>query len=130
MMPLNTRTVLGGTMHARTTAIAVLLTLAAATAGCSSDTTDSKPDKPTTVTTSPTPTVDAAAARQACVDAVATIPADANGEVPSEPVPDACSSLDDAAYLDAYSDGIEQANQAGRDALQDLIDEASEAAQP
>lgn len=117
-------------MHARTTTIAILLTLAAATAGCSSDTTDSKPDKPAAVTASATPTVDEATARQACVDAVAAIPADANGEVPSEPVPDACASLDEDAYLDAYMDGIEQANQAGRDALQDLIDDASEAAQP
>jgi len=120
-------------MRARRAATPVLLALALATAGCSSNSTDDKPSKPTTAAASSTPTIDQAAARQACVDAVAAIPADDNGEVPSEPIPDECASLSQADYLDAYMDGIEQSNQEGRDALQDLIDKASrsaEASQP
>ncbi|MFM9542308.1 hypothetical protein [Streptomyces turgidiscabies] len=118
-------------MNARTAAVTVLLALAAFTAGCSSDSTTDKPAATATPAASPTPSIDQAAARQACVDAVAAIPADDNGEVPSEPVPDECKALTDGDYLDAYMDGIGQANQDGRDALQDLIDEASsEAAQP
>lgn len=118
-------------MHARTAACTALLALAALTAGCSSSDQPSKPEKPSsTATAAPTPTVDAAAARQACVDAVAAIPADDNGEVPSDPIPDDCQALSSSDYLDAYMDGIEQSNQDGRDAMQDLIDEASKSAQP
>ncbi len=117
-------------MNTRTTAATVLLALAAFTAGCSSDnTTGDKPTATATPAASPTPTIDQAAARQACVDAVAAIPADDNGEVPSEPVPDECQTLTDGDYLDAYTDGIQQSNQDGRDALQDLIDEASQSAE-
>jgi len=119
-------------MRTRKAAFAILLTLAAFTAGCSSST-DNKPSKTDSTTLSATPTVDQAAARQACVDAVAKLPAGENGEVPSEPVPDECATLSQADYLKAYVDGIEQSNQQGRDTLQDLIDEASrsaEAAQP
>jgi hypothetical protein len=116
-------------MNAHRAAAAALLLLALGTAGCSSQADDAKPSKPTTAAASPTPTVDEATARQACVDAVAGIAADASGEVPSEPVPDECSSLSQADYLDAYMDGIEQSNQAGRDALQDLIDAASKSAE-
>jgi hypothetical protein len=117
-------------MRTRTALPAVLLTLAALTAGCSNSDQPSKPAKPASTSATPTPTVDAAAARQACVDAVAAIPAGDNGEVPSEPVPDDCKALSDSEYLAAYMDGIEQSNQNGRDALQDLIDEASKTAQP
>jgi ABC-type glycerol-3-phosphate transport system substrate-binding protein len=114
-------------MRARITTVAVLAALTL-TACSSSDSSDDKPSKP--ATTSAAPTADPAEARQTCVDAVAALPADENGEVPSEPVPDACKTLNASDYLDAYMDGIEQSNQAGRDALQDLIDEASEDAQP
>jgi hypothetical protein len=117
-------------MHARRAAVAVLVALAAVTACSSSDSTDGKPSKTDQPAASSTPTIDEAEARQACVDAVADIPADDNGEVPSEPIPDECASLTDGDYLDAYMDAIEQSNQEGRDALQDAIDEASEAAQP
>jgi hypothetical protein len=116
-------------MHIRRAAAAALLTLALGATGCSGQADDAKPSEPTTAAASRTPTVDAAAARQACVDAVAGIAADANGEVPSEPVPDECASLSQSDYLKAYMDGIEQSNQEGRDALQDLIDEASKSAE-
>lgn len=116
-------------MHIRRATAAALLALALGAAGCSSQSDDGKPSEPTTAAASSTPTVDEAAVRQACVDAVANIEADANGEVPSEPVPDECSSLSQADYLRAYMDGIRQSNQEGRDALQDLIDEASRSAE-
>lgn len=113
-------------MRARTAACAVLVVLAAVT-GCSSDSNDDRgTDQPTTTA----PAAAAADTYQACVDAVAAIPADDSGQVPSDPVPEACADLDEGDYLDAYMDGIAQSNQAGRDALQDLLDEASANAQP
>lgn len=115
-------------MNARAAACAALLALAALT-GCSSTDSTNKPSTPTPTPTV-THTVDQAAARQACADAVAALPADTNGQVPSEPVPDECKTLSDSDYLDAYMDGIQQSNQEGRDALQDLIDQASQSAQP
>ncbi|MEW2570481.1 hypothetical protein [Streptomyces sp. NPDC047070] len=117
-------------MHARTALAAALLALAAATAGCGSDSSNDEPSKSDKPAASASPSVDEAAALQACVDAVADIPAGDNGEVPSEPVPDECADLDEGDYLDAYMDGIEQSNEQGRDDLQDAIDEASKASQP
>jgi hypothetical protein len=114
-------------MHARTTACAALLALAALTTGCSSQSSD-EPDKPTstTATATATPAADSAADRQACVDASkAAVEADNDDTKPAE-----CEGLTESDYLDAYMDGLEQHNQEGRDALQDAIDEASEAAQP
>lgn len=117
-------------MNTRTATCAALLALAFLTAGCSNDNTTDQPSSAQSTTAAATPTVDQAAARQACVDAVAAIPVDENGEVPSEPIPDECAELSEGDYLDAYMDGIQQSNQDGRDALQDLIDEASENATP
>lgn len=108
-------------MRVRAAACTALLAVAALTVGCSSGSTDDKP----TATAQPTvtKTVDQAAVRQACVDAVADIPADDSGQVPSEPVPDACKSLSEHDYLNAYMDGIEQGNQQARDDMQACLDD-------
>lgn len=113
-------------MHARTALPAVLLALAAATAGCGTDSADDKPSTPATSAAASTPAVNDAAAIQACVDAVQAA-VDAGTD---DTKPDECASLTESDYLDAYMDGLEQHNQDGRDDLQDAIDEASEAAQP
>ncbi|MGW9597383.1 hypothetical protein ACWHLZ_44785 [Streptomyces chartreusis] len=113
------------------TAIAAAAIFTTALAGCSPGSSDDKPSKPaTSAAPSPTAAVDPAAARQACVDAVAAIAGDDSGEEPSEAVPAECQALGDSDYLDAVLDATRQSNQQGRDALQELIDEASEAAQP
>jgi len=116
-------------MHVRTAAVACLLALAATT-GCSSGSgSDDKPATTATPVASATPTVDQAAARQACLDAVKAA-IDANAADTEADKPAECASLDDSAYLDAYMDALEQHNKEGRDALQDLIDQASQSAQP
>lgn len=112
-------------MRTRTALPAFLLALAAAAVGCSSDSTD---DKPAAATSAPAASVtpDQAAAQQACVDAVlAAVEAGTDDTRPEE-----CASLSDSDYADVYMDGLQQHNQEGRDALQDLIDEASASAQP
>ncbi|MFD3749737.1 hypothetical protein ACFWVT_05630 [Streptomyces cyaneofuscatus] len=108
-----------GTMRTRTTATAILL-LAILTA-CS---TESTPEP--AATTSAAPADDKATTVQACIDAVAELPAGDDGSVPSEPVPAECAGLSDGEYLDAYMDGIEQSNKQGQQDLQDLIDDAAE----
>uniref|UniRef100_UPI003F495FC0 hypothetical protein n=1 Tax=Streptomyces chartreusis TaxID=1969 RepID=UPI003F495FC0 len=111
------------------TAIAAAAILTTALAGCSPGSSNDKPSA-TPAAPSPTAAVDPAAARQACVDAVAAIAGDDSGEEPSEAIPAECQALSDSDYLDAVLDATRQSNQQGRDALQNLIDEASEAAQP
>ncbi|RLV66341.1 hypothetical protein STAN_1862 [Streptomyces sp. CBMAI 2042] len=103
------------------TATTVILLLAALT-GCSAESGTPEP----AATTSAAPTADKAATVQACVDAVAGLPAGEDGSVPSEPVPAECAGLSDGEYLDAYMDGIEQSNKQGQQDLQDLIDGAAE----
>lgn len=113
-------------MNTRRAACAALLALAALTAGCSSASTDDKPSKAESTTAAATPTVDAVTDRAACVDAVkAAVDADTDDIKPDE-----CASLSESDYLKAYMEGLEQHNQEGREDLQDLIDEASENAQP
>ncbi|MEV5607001.1 hypothetical protein [Streptomyces sp. NPDC052225] len=112
-------------MKTRTTLATVAL-LAAALTACSPEAPDPEPNAPAT---SSAPAVDPAQARQDCVDAVADLEPNDEGEVPSEPVPDACADLSSSDYLDAYMDGIEQSNQQGIDDLQDAIDKASQAAE-
>ena len=107
MMTPNTRTRLGGLMHART--ITTLLLCATALTACTTSDPAPAPDKPAATTAAPT--LDQAQLTQQCVDAVAELPVDANGSVPSEPVPAECTALSDSDYLDAYMDGINQANQ-------------------
>ena len=93
-------------MHTRTAA-ATLLVLAATLTACT--TTDPAPDKPAAATSTPAPSH--AELIQQCTDAVANLPVGEDGEVPSDPVPAECTGLSDSDYLDAYMDGINQANQ-------------------
>ncbi|MGA5076239.1 hypothetical protein ACPC37_01230 [Streptomyces griseoincarnatus] len=120
-------------MRTRTTLAATLLTLAALTASCSSDSSDDKPAA-TTSASAPSATADPAEARQACVDAwaetISNRPSDFNAETDTDTEPAECEGLPEDEWTDRYMDGLQQANQSGRDALQDLIDDASEDAQP
>jgi len=123
-------------MRTRTALAATLLALAALTAGCSSDSSDSSDDKPAAATTAPqsSTTVDPAEARQACVDAwadtISNRPADFDPEADTDTEPAACEGLPEDEWTDRYMEGLEQSNKAGLDELQDLIDEASQDAQP
>lgn len=112
-------------MYASRTIAAVTAALALTLVSCGSS--DDEPAKPTgSATKTAAPSADTAADRQACVDAVkAAVDADTDDVKPAE-----CESLTDSDYLDAYMEGLQQHNQEGRGALQDAIDEASEAAQP
>ncbi|MGC4912715.1 hypothetical protein [Streptomyces albogriseolus] len=120
-------------MRTRTTLAAALLALTALTTGCSNGSSNDKPAA-TTSAPAPSPTVDPAEARQACVDAwaetISDRPADFDPETDTDAEPSECMGLPEDEWTDRYMEGLEQSNQAGRDALQDLIDEASENAQP
>jgi predicted component of type VI protein secretion system len=94
----------------RTRLLAVALLLAAVTA-CSSGG-DAEPVKTVTATASPSP--DKAQVTADCVDAVAERAKESEGEVPFDPTPAPCAPLSDSEYLDAYYDGLAQAN---KDAL-------------
>ncbi|MGW1814083.1 hypothetical protein ACWCQM_11055 [Streptomyces sp. NPDC002125] len=106
-------------------AAGILLTLTA----CGGSTTEDKPATPAT-TAAATPTLDAAEVTQECIDAVAATvgarPDDFDPENDSDPKPDACKSLSEDEYMDAYMDGLTEANKQGLADLQDQIDEATE----
>jgi hypothetical protein len=125
-------------MRTRTTtaAITAALLLATLTACGSSDDTG-KTDKPSataTATATATQTIDAAAARQACVnawaDTISNRPENFDPDTDNDAEPEACKGLPEDDWTDRYMEGLQESNQRGRDALQDLIDEASESAQP
>lgn len=110
----------------RTIAAAVLL-LAAAVAGCSGSTSDDKPTKtPTSQSASPTPTVDPAEARSACVDAIAKAIAEDNDPEDSGTRPAECRDVPDGDWLDVYMDGLQLHNKRNRDALGGAIDDADQ----
>jgi hypothetical protein len=104
-------------MHTRTMAAAGLLAAGLLLTGCSSGSGGTDKPTPAATITSAAPTLSHADLIQACVDAVAGVPADDDGSVPSEPRPGPCTGLPEDEYLDAYMDGIQQSNQAGRDGL-------------
>jgi hypothetical protein len=109
-------------MRTRLTAAALTAAALLALTACSSDTSQDKPaDKPSTSAPA-TPALSKAQLAQQCTDAVAALTPNADGEVPSEPVPAECAQLSSSEYLDAYMDGISQSNQQGIDDLQDAID--------
>lgn len=101
------------TIHATAITAAALLALAA----CNSDS-DPKPPRatrtPSAATTEPAPSKAEMTAQ--CTAAVAALPPGPDG-VPFTPTPPPCAGLSDHEYLNAYMDGIAQANQNGRDAL-------------
>lgn len=96
-------------MHRRPIAAAALL-LAALTA-CSSSSGDPKPVPTVTVTASPSLSKEQAA--KACVDALTERAMESQGEVPFDPTPAPCAPLSDSEYLDAYYDGLSEANRRG-----------------
>lgn len=107
-------------MRTRTAAASILL--AATLTACSAET--STPEPATTMSTAPA--ADKATTVKACVDAVAGLPAGPDGSVPSDPVPTECTDLSDSEYLDAYMDGIAQANREGIADLEQQIEDAAE----
>ncbi|MER7806154.1 hypothetical protein [Streptomyces sp900116325] len=120
-------------MRTRITAAALVAAglLATLTACGSSDDSDGKPTP--TVTATATRTVDSAAARQGCVDAwadtISNRPSDFDPDTDTDPEPAECKGLPEDDWTDRYMEGLHASNQRGIDALQDRIDEASEAAQ-
>lgn len=110
----------------RRTALALLAAVTLALAGCSSGGgTDPGPTATATVTA--TPSVDAAAARAACVEAWATLLA---GDAGSQATPAPCAGVPEDEQLDAYMDGLQQRNKAGRESLGDCLADASCTALP
>ena len=99
------------------TAVAAIAVLAATLTACSgNDSADSDKPRPTATAAASKPAPDPAQTRQDCVDAVKeAIDADP-GTDDLEP-PAECASLSDSDYLDAYMDGLQAHNKAGRDAL-------------
>ncbi|MEU0716825.1 hypothetical protein ABZ498_06540 [Streptomyces lavendulocolor] len=102
----------------RTQSILAAAGLLLAVTGCSAEPEPAKPPTSPAVTASPTPTVDTAQQLALCVDAIAALEPDADGSLPMDPRPSECAALDDSAYLDAYYDGLAQANQQGLDERQ------------
>jgi hypothetical protein len=111
-------------MRTRTATVTAVL-LAAALAGCSSGG-DAEPAK--TVTTTASPKLSKEEVTRQCVDALTERAMESEGEVPFDPTPAPCAPLGDSEYLDAYMDGISEANRAGLEERQRERDEASEAA--
>ncbi|MEE1838085.1 hypothetical protein [Streptomyces sp. SP17KL33] len=100
-------------MSRRTTAALLAAAACLALAGCSSSDDDDTSTKPTPAATSSAPEqLSAEEQIKACTDAIAD---GADSNAPE------CADLSPDDYLDAMQD----ANQQGRDELQDLIDEAS-----
>lgn len=111
-------------MRTRITVAAVVL-IAMTVVGCSSSASDDKPAKtPTSQPARPTPTLDPAEARTACVDAIAdAIQAD-NDPEDTGTRPDECKAVSDSDWLDVYMEGLRLHNKRNRDALGGAIDDA------
>ncbi|WP_328860901.1 hypothetical protein [Streptomyces sp. NBC_00306] len=106
------------------TAAAIAATLLLALTACSGE---DEPDKPAvTVTATKSPALSKAEIAKQCTDAVALLEPNDKGEIPSEPVPAQCKGLGTDEYLDAYYDGIQQANKLARQDLQRQIEEAEQ----
>ncbi|MEU5434365.1 hypothetical protein AB0G73_13435 [Streptomyces sp. NPDC020719] len=60
-----------------------------------------------------------------CKNAVAALPPDETGRIPSAPTPPACAPLTTPEYLAAYQEGVAQDEQTAQDALEDEIDAAA-----
>ncbi|WP_330349592.1 hypothetical protein [Streptomyces sp. NBC_00582] len=119
----------------RRTSIAILATACLALAACSaSGDSDDKPKAPASSATSSAPTLSAAEARQACVEAwaetIASRPDDFNAETDEDVEPSACKGLPEGDYTDMYFEGLQQANKQGREDLQACIDDPASCPTP
>ncbi|MFD3655977.1 hypothetical protein [Streptomyces sp. NPDC058620] len=87
---------------------ATLILLAATLTACTS--TDPAPEKPAATSA---PALSKAEITRQCVNAIAEAvsnrPADFDPETDSDPQPAACDALSEAEYMDAYMDGLSQA---------------------
>ncbi|MGW9437949.1 hypothetical protein [Streptomyces sp. NPDC055607] len=110
-----------------TAALAAVLLLGLTACGTATE----EPEQPAVTTVTGTPTLSADEQRKACVDAIAATirarPNDFNPDTDSDPKPDACATIPESDYLDAYMDGLKQSNQAGIDDLQKAIEDAASA---
>lgn len=106
-------------MHTRTTA-AITAALALALTACGSSGSDDKPNPPATSTpASATPTVDQAAARQACIDGwVAILKATDEPDVDDEPA--VCDQVPGQS-AEMYAEALRQNNAANRKPLDDCL---------
>lgn len=114
-------------MRIRTTAAGLLLAAGATVlTGCGGS--SNPEDKPAaTKTVTATPTLSAAEARAACVDAwadtIAARPDDFDPESDSDPDPAACKGLPEDEWLDMYMEGLQKQNEANVDELRDCLDD-------
>ncbi|MFE3387344.1 hypothetical protein [Streptomyces anulatus] len=110
-------------MLARTATTAIFLT--ATLTACAST---PEPNRP--APTNSAPTLSKAEITEQCVDAVAVMlserPADFDPETDSDPKPAECNAVPEDEYLDAYMDGISQANREGIADLEQQIEDAAE----
>jgi hypothetical protein len=101
---------------AASTAAVLVLTLGA----CSSGDGGGGERKPT-ATASATPTLDAAAQREACVTAWAEAIQAGQDDVSQEP--EACAGLPAGDRLDRYMEGLQQRNQGNRDEIAECVED-------
>ncbi|MGW8988312.1 hypothetical protein ACWGRF_00030 [Streptomyces zhihengii] len=85
-------------------------------------------DKPAaTKTVTATPTLSAAEARAACVDAwadtIAARPDDFDPESGNDPDPVACEGLPEDEWLDMYLEGLQKSDEANADEMRDCLDD-------
>jgi hypothetical protein len=107
-------------MNTRTLVGTALLAVATLTTGCSSSDHPEKPAVTVTVTTA-APTVDRAAARQACVDAWLDL-FEAKGSPGIEDEPAVCDQVPGQS-AEMYSDAMLQRNQANRDRMDACLED-------
>jgi pectin methylesterase-like acyl-CoA thioesterase len=108
----------------RTTITALLAAAILALAGCSSSD-DGKPAKATaTVTATKAPSLDAADARQVCVDAWLSVMTTDGYDPDAEPVtPAECEGQSGQAEM--YAEALQQRNQANRDEIDECLEDLS-----
>ncbi|MFE2046649.1 hypothetical protein ACFXAZ_38210, partial [Streptomyces sp. NPDC059477] len=67
--------------------------------------------------------------RQACVDAwaetISNRPAGFDPDTDSDAEPDACAGIPGDDWLDAYTDGLQQSNETGRNEIDECLEDPS-----
>jgi len=111
----------------RTTAIATLATVVLIVAGCSNS--SGNDPKPTATVTTTKTQLSAAEQRTVCVDAWATLLQD-NADASVDEAPSDCDGVPEGDKLDAYMEGLQEHNEANRDAAKDCIDDPTCTALP